>query len=200
MAQLRNALARIRRQRGMRQRELAELVGISRQSLGSLEAGRSAPSTTIALQLAKVLRCPFDELFWLGAPAEKLRVILASASADRDWSRAGRGSPSRRWADASSRIRSSTRRVVVDHGRGRAPPRREASDGGTVNIDLSHPRSRFDTRCWSPVARPRWASWPPARSGATGRERLRWLEAPSVTALELLGRAEVHVAGLHLFD
>ena len=65
MASLENGLRRARQRRGLKQGELASRAGISRQTLSALEAGRAQPSTAIALNLARVLGCRMEELFWL---------------------------------------------------------------------------------------------------------------------------------------
>ena len=58
-----------RAQRDVSQAELARAVGVSRQTISSIETGQYCPSTVLALRLADVLALPFTELFWLeGAP------------------------------------------------------------------------------------------------------------------------------------
>ena len=47
------------------QQELADLVGVSRQSINSIETGRYVPSLPLALTLARVFQCPTDEIFTL---------------------------------------------------------------------------------------------------------------------------------------
>jgi len=47
------------------QAELARAVGVSRQTISSIETGQYCPSTVLALRLADTLTMPFDELFWL---------------------------------------------------------------------------------------------------------------------------------------
>src|ERR1700682_2087429 len=65
MAKLETGLRRARLKSGLKQSELAERAGISRQTLSVLESGRGRPSTLIALRLARVLGCRVEELFWL---------------------------------------------------------------------------------------------------------------------------------------
>ncbi|MEN6631817.1 MAG: helix-turn-helix transcriptional regulator, partial [Candidatus Polarisedimenticolia bacterium] len=43
----------MRQRLGMTQQELADAVGVSRQSINSIEQGRYIPSLPLALQLAK---------------------------------------------------------------------------------------------------------------------------------------------------
>jgi len=47
------------------QAELAERIGVSRQTINTIEAGKYVPSTVLALKLAKVFRATVDEIFLL---------------------------------------------------------------------------------------------------------------------------------------
>jgi len=57
MGVLKNRVARQRGDAGLRQLDLASRVGVTRQSLSVLEAGRSVPSAALALRLARELGC-----------------------------------------------------------------------------------------------------------------------------------------------
>ena len=63
--ELLNAIRSARRAQGLSQAALAERIGVSRQTILQIEAGRSAPSTALSLQLANALGRRVDELFWL---------------------------------------------------------------------------------------------------------------------------------------
>ncbi|MFH1679883.1 MAG: helix-turn-helix transcriptional regulator [Candidatus Eisenbacteria bacterium] len=49
--------------KGVTQEELARAVGVSRQSIISIERGRYVPSLLLALKLAAFFGCPTDALF-----------------------------------------------------------------------------------------------------------------------------------------
>ncbi|HTV13807.1 MAG TPA: helix-turn-helix domain-containing protein [Acidobacteriaceae bacterium] len=51
------------------QEHLAEAVGVSRQSIISIERGRYVPSLPLALLLARVFECPVEQIFTLENPA-----------------------------------------------------------------------------------------------------------------------------------
>ena len=51
--------------RGWSQGELAERVGVSRQTINAVETGRYEPSLGLALQLARLFGCPVEQLFSL---------------------------------------------------------------------------------------------------------------------------------------
>ena len=50
---MKNRLEEIRRQRGIKQEELAEAMKVSRQTISSLENGRYNPSVILAIKLAR---------------------------------------------------------------------------------------------------------------------------------------------------
>ena len=60
-----NALGDFRRKRGLSAVELAQAVGVSRQTVYAMEAGDYVPNTTVALKLARVLQTTVEELFRL---------------------------------------------------------------------------------------------------------------------------------------
>ncbi len=62
---VRNRVKELRDQRGLTQRQLAAAVGVSRQSINSIERGRYVPSLPLALDFARVFDCPTDEIFEL---------------------------------------------------------------------------------------------------------------------------------------
>jgi putative transcriptional regulator len=64
--EVRNHVRRYRRQvNGMTQEKLAARVGVTRQTIISIEAGRYNPSVGLALRLASVFGVPTEELFEL---------------------------------------------------------------------------------------------------------------------------------------
>ncbi len=52
-----------RTDRGWTQAELGDLVGVSRQTINAIEAGRHDPSLTLAFRLADMLEERIDTLF-----------------------------------------------------------------------------------------------------------------------------------------
>lgn len=50
---------------GMTQQDLADRVGVTRQTIVALEGGAYTPSLTLALRVAKVFGKPTEQVFWL---------------------------------------------------------------------------------------------------------------------------------------
>ena len=49
----------------MSQQELAEKIGVSRQTINAMESGKYAPSTILALKIAKLFTKKVEEIFQL---------------------------------------------------------------------------------------------------------------------------------------
>ena len=56
-------LKRYRRERGLTQQELADLVGVSRQTIMQLERNRYNPSMLLAYSIAQVFGVTIEDLF-----------------------------------------------------------------------------------------------------------------------------------------
>lgn len=61
---LMNNLKQARAERGMSQSELAQLVGVSRNTISSIETGQFNPTAKLALILCIALDKKFEELFY----------------------------------------------------------------------------------------------------------------------------------------
>lgn len=61
---LRNRLKTVRAEKKLSQGELAELVGVSRQTISSIETGQFNPTAKLALILCIALDKKFEDLFY----------------------------------------------------------------------------------------------------------------------------------------
>ena len=61
---LRNNVAEIRRKQGISQAELANMVGVSRNTISSIETGQYQPTAKLALLLCVALNKKFEDLFY----------------------------------------------------------------------------------------------------------------------------------------
>ena len=60
-----NRIRVARAERNLLQEDLARLVGVSRNTVSSIETGRYTPSALLAFRLAAALDLPIASLFWL---------------------------------------------------------------------------------------------------------------------------------------
>ena len=60
---MKNKIEEIRKERGIRQEELAKMLGVSRQTVSSLENGRYNPSILLAYKIARYFEMTIEEVF-----------------------------------------------------------------------------------------------------------------------------------------
>lgn len=182
-----NRVRQRREARGLSQAELAERVGLSRQSVGAIETKRAVPAVDVALRLAHELSCRVEELF--GAPAREAS-IRAEGSAELS-DRVALARIDERWVCRPLRrdaARTAADGIVVST-RGRSPwiepvrPLRDASEnvlllGCAGGLGLLAERLNL----------------------AREPGRFLWFSCSSTSALEALAKREAHVAGVHLVD
>jgi molybdate-binding protein/DNA-binding XRE family transcriptional regulator len=192
---LTNRVRAHREELGLSQQALADLVGVSRQAVIAIEAGRQVPSTSLGLRLARALRCAVEELFSLSS-SDGLPARLAPPPTDRR-----SASPARDEA-----------RVVVGEVRGkwvahRIPPDPTVAADGWVAAEVSARtgvvRPLADTdQLRRNVIVSGCAPVLGALAQRVGRRfvdaRAAWIHAGSHRSLEMLESGLVHVAGIHL--
>jgi putative transcriptional regulator len=63
-SRLNNRVKLARVEKGLNQTQLAELTGVTRQTIGLIEAGGYNPTLKLCIELAKATEKTLDELFW----------------------------------------------------------------------------------------------------------------------------------------
>lgn len=178
--------------RGVSQRELAIVVGLTRQGLSAIEAGRSVPSTGVALQLARALDCRVEDLFVPEAPRTApltLTVIGGDAGPPR---RLAVASVRGRWiAHSLDAARGTQESFVAGDGAIARDAAGAPSEVWRAPQDLE--RTALLLGC-DPSLGILVSHLPAAGHGPS----LRWLNTPSQQALDAVERGEAHVAGSHL--
>ena len=60
---MKNRIEDLRKEKGIRQDEFAKHLGVSRQTISSLENGRYNPSILLAYKIAKYFECSIEDVF-----------------------------------------------------------------------------------------------------------------------------------------
>ena len=60
---MKNRLEELRKQRGLKQEDLAHALEVSRQTIGSLENGRYNPYIQLAFKIARYFNMSIEEIF-----------------------------------------------------------------------------------------------------------------------------------------
>jgi putative molybdopterin biosynthesis protein len=185
-----NGLAARRQAAGLTQAALAAQVGVSRQALNALEAGRSAPSMPVALRLSRALACSVESLFWLGDVPSTLRATWAGA-ADAPPGRALVGRVGDTWIAHPVPAGAGALRVSADAVRG---------PGGAAELALLRPEAELAGTLLCAGCAPALGLLGARLEAGQPGQRVHWLEHGSGSALALLAAGRVHIAGSHLLD
>ena len=60
---MKNRIEEIRKEKGIKQEDFAKLMGVSRQTISSLETGKYNPSIFLAYKIAKFFSLTIEEVF-----------------------------------------------------------------------------------------------------------------------------------------
>lgn len=60
---MKNNLKKLRESKGLSQEKLGNILGVSRQTINSVENGKFDPSLTLAIKLTKFFDEPIDSIF-----------------------------------------------------------------------------------------------------------------------------------------
>ena len=62
---MKNTIRVARAEVRMTQQQLADAIGVSRQTINAIESGKFVPSTVLALKMAQIFEKPVEEIFML---------------------------------------------------------------------------------------------------------------------------------------
>ena len=63
MPEFKTRIHELRKERNLQQAELAEMLGVRRETIGKLENGKYNPSLKLAIDIARVFGKPVEEIF-----------------------------------------------------------------------------------------------------------------------------------------
>ncbi|MDP9180977.1 MAG: helix-turn-helix domain-containing protein [Chloroflexota bacterium] len=182
-------LRELRLAAGLTQGQLAERVGVSRQSINSIEVGRYVPGTDVALRLASVLDCRVEDIFRIA------EADLTVAAHVQEGGGAG---------DRVVLGRVGTR--IIGHplrGTRLSPDGFVAADGivgATGDVSLLLDERKLAQTALIAGCDPSLSVLAAFVARKSPEHQLTWLHAPSEEALRELAGGTVHVAGTHLPD
>ena len=61
---MQNNVHKLRQDKNITQEDLAELLGVTRQTIISIEKGNYIPSLLLAMKIAKVFKLKVEDIFW----------------------------------------------------------------------------------------------------------------------------------------
>jgi putative transcriptional regulator len=60
---MKNKVCELRKQKGLTQEQLAEIIGVSRQTINAIEKEKFDPSLPTAFKMSKIFQLPIEEFF-----------------------------------------------------------------------------------------------------------------------------------------
>nr|RNJ65970.1 MAG: helix-turn-helix domain-containing protein [Leptolyngbya sp. IPPAS B-1204] len=191
-----NNLKQIRLRLGMSQQDLAAIAGVSRQTIGGVEAGQYAPSTTVALRLAKALGCQVEDLFWLEQDTPELEAVPTQDFPRDTPLRLSLARVSGRWI-AHPLIGNNAFRLEMIPADGEAI---YDTNSPNLHVKLLDDLEKLRHTVVLAGCTPALSLWARAAEIWHPNLRVHWTFDNSMSALERLCRGEVHLAGMHLYD
>ncbi|WP_341528004.1 substrate-binding domain-containing protein [Nostoc sp. UHCC 0302] len=192
-----NNLKSIRTRLGMSQQDLANLAGVTRQTISGVESGQYAPSVTITLRLAKALGCQVEDLFWLERDLPKVEAVLAKPIAAGQQTRVSLAYVGGEWIAYPLIGKDAFRQDMI-------PADGESeSQIGTDKVRVRLLDDNLDTLHNTVViagCAPVISLWARATERWHPQLRVHFSFANSMSALHSLCRGEAHIAGMHLYD
>lgn len=191
-----NNLKQIRLRLGMSQQDLAAIAGVSRQTISGVEAGQYAPSTTVALRLAKALGCQVEDLFWLEQETPALEAVPTQDFPQNTPLRLNLARVGGRWI-AHPLIGQNAFRWEMIPADGEAV---YTADTPTLPVKLLDAPEKLEHTVVLAGCTPALSLWARATERWHPHLRVHWTFDNSLSALDRLWRGEVHMAGMHLYD
>jgi putative molybdopterin biosynthesis protein len=193
---LQNSLRQVRTRLGLSQQDLADMAGVTRQTIGAVEAGQYAPSATVAIRLARGLGCSVESLFWLDGEAPEVEAAPAGDFPPGEPVRLAVARVGGRWvAHPLSGEQAFRTEWIPADGYGRP-----AAAGGPVRVSLlDEPDNLLKTVVLAGCT-PALSLWARAAERWHPGLRVHWVFANSREALRYVQRGHVHGGGIHLVD
>ncbi|MBE3597274.1 MAG: helix-turn-helix domain-containing protein [Limnochordaceae bacterium] len=197
---LRNGVREARVRLGLSQQELARAAGVTRQTIGGIEAGLYQPSVAVAMRIARVLGAGVEDLFWLDDEVPRVQAVMALPPARPASGRVSLARVGGRWVAYPLGGERAFRTEVVPVD-GLVEEGEEAGDEGRVAVRLvGGDVEDLERGVVIAGCSPALGLWAREAERRHPGLRVQWLHANSTQALELLAKRLVHVAGVHLRD
>ncbi len=196
MHDLRNHLRQTRARMGLSQQDLAQMAGVTRQTISGIESGLYAPSATVALRLAKSLGCRVEDLFWLEGDLPTVEAVPAATVPVGQTARLALARVGARWV-AHPLVGDDAFRTELVPADGTGTREAQAA---SMQVNLLDDPDVLQQTVVLAGCTPAISLWTQAAQRWHPGLRVHWVFANSMAALESLARGEVHMAGMHLYD
>ena len=196
-----NHLKTLRTAKGLSQKDLSQMAGLTRQALAAIEATRYLPTTPIALRLAKSLQCRVEDIFSLISDGEVIEGELVGEMPFEERARVKVAKIGHRTVVRSlSKLAMSLNLTVPADGLLLGPGAKTRSGNQTVRVELLRDHRFVQNQIIVAGCDPsvfligEYVRQRHERTSVVG-----WTMG-SAAALRAVKRGEAHVDGLHIQD
>lgn len=186
----------------MSQQALANLAGVTRQTISGVESGQYAPSVAITLRLAKALGCQVEDLFWLEQDLATVEAVPVQKFPPGQRTHVSLARIGERWVAyplVGDRV-FQTEMIPVDGEAEHTPSkgRRPSQEKIQVTLfeDLAKLHQTVVVAGWEPAL----SLWARAAERWHPELRVRQFFVNSLEALQTLIQGQAHIAGMRLYD
>lgn len=208
-----NNLKLLRTRLGLSQQQLANLAGVTRQTISFVESGQGAPSVMMTLRLAKALGCQVEDLFWIDQDFSEIEAVLAKPVPNCQQLRVSLAQIGEKWiADPLTEKDVFRQEMIL------ADDEIVAMDGfpdiSELSLKKDHPLGECESQLGTDKVRVRLLDNTVVIAGCISVISL-WVReikrlhpqlqiqhnfANSIAALHSLSRGDAHIAGMHLYE
>lgn len=193
---LRNNLKSIRTRLGMSQQDLANIAGVTRQTISGVESGQYAPSVAITLRLAKALGCQVEDLFWLEKDLPLIEAVPGQSFPCGQHLRVSLARVGGQWIAYPLIGKDAFRQEMIPaDGEGIRSPGTDQ-----VQVRLLDDMDKLHNTVVIAGCTPVLSLWARATERWHPQLRVHCNFVNSMAALHSLCRGEAHIAGMHLYD
>ncbi|GAA6615572.1 substrate-binding domain-containing protein [Scytonema sp. NUACC26] len=194
-----NNLKSIRTRLGMSQQDLANIAGVTRQTISGVESGQYAPSVAVSLRLAKALGCQVENLFWFEEDLPTVEAVLTKPVKSVQQLRVSLARVGGQWI-AYPLVGNDAFRVEMIPADGEAGEAQSKTGTNKVQVRLLDDMDKLHNTVVIAGCTPVISLWAKATERWHPQLRVHYNFANSMAALRSLCRGEVHIAGMHLYD
>ncbi len=180
----------------MSQQDLANIAGVTRQTISGVESSQYTPSVAISLRLAKALGCKVEDLFWMEEDLPTIEATLAASTFTEGKLRVSLAKVGGQWVAHPLVGKNAFRTEMIP------------ADGEVVNnvnkgkvlVQVLDDAEKLQNSVLIAGCAPVISLWAKASERWHPQLRVHYTFANSMDALRSLSRGEVHIAGMHLYD
>ncbi|TWH54873.1 LOW QUALITY PROTEIN: XRE family transcriptional regulator of molybdate metabolism [Dulcicalothrix desertica PCC 7102] len=201
-----NNLKSIRTRLGMSQQDLANIAGVTRQTISGVESGQYTPNVAITLRLAKALGCKVEDLFWMEEDLPTVEAVVTKTVLTKGKLRVSLARVGGQWIayPLMGKDAFRTEMIPVDaetiYCNNLDEEAFDQMHTSKILVRVLDDTEKLQNSVSIAGCTPIISLWAKEPERWHPQLRVHYTFANSMDALRSLARGEVHIAGMHLYD